>query len=1257
VQLRNATHPPRCTRCDAARASQQSTSEWPGDVAGLIVNGNAGAHPFAAPPLFVGGGEPYDYHAPYAQRPQQQRHAPGPAGADFGAVPAAGKKRAPAASRQRASVGGDLPAIGAHRRNASRLGKPRGDNHLEAVVDGRVRAPPLRPGARGKAHVFLDVRGKHEYVPEQVPGLGGLQPPSKSGAAAPHRKLTVITSAQAPPRTNGGGGSGGARSSALVPELDPGAVTPVRGNPLENTFPDSPGFFPGQVFGVPATPLADAVGRGPTRGPASPGPAPPARFREDDSDVPAAVAAAGPVYAALMNGGDEPYDYHNPPPGEEPGAYGTWMQSDEWGPAGGLTQQQQQQQQRYGAPHGPPAISPPPWAEAPRRDGGSGSWDGGGGGWGGDEPPRRGRRGPPPRRLPSPGLPAMSPQEAYRRELDEQVRLKQARKAAEAAALREIEAREEARLRHAAAGAGPMDHAGATHFEGRMHAEPWAPPGGAGNLGAPPPGMPGAWQPSHGPPQQPQGTWRTPSGLPGPPPASGGPGGPPGMTGRLFPHAWGGPPTAGPHAWGGPPMAGPHETATFGMPPHGAPPQHLPAQPPPPLYAQQPMQTMHSVGPSDRGTLPPVGAPGMPLTVPHGGSSGASALAGPLAHPHQPSLSGHQSPGGFMHALSELRPGPSESQRDQANKQREEWKRDLEEQVRQNKERKAREKADAAAAAAKEEAEMRAYQEQVAREQETARLAERERAHQEAAQIAEEVELKADKSRAPRRATTDAGEGLPAPAAGARRRGNKYIIEADWLDDLAREKQAPTAGTALPSAPRPGASPQPDPAADTPAMRHPRASASSVEPRRSPSPSGPSAPPGGQLSRGRRHTTDSIDADMAAVVHELQAEQTRLHQQLEQQAALVQQLQLGGSGGGGRTFTRVGADGDAGVGETEGSSMFLVSTHLVPRDVNTIPSRLHTPIEAEWVGGGGNRCGATQRRGPGAGVKLPPLAPSSGARQAWPAIEEEGAQESTIGGGNSRLLPSGERSYYDEMPPEEQQFLDMMDELLAQQPDGADADAGLYRPISRLPGPRSRIPGAPTRDGKAVPHASAHAMRADQRPIRSFYGTAASPPRRASAAAGPTRRHQRMGRPRSPPILLANAPAGGAPRDGSMAGGAQPSRFGRAAARSAGPAPAAASRKPWGVRKGPEKARNARGAVAVSAPMQSAQPMGGESNLGRVTALTAPPPASPPPRLASSVARRAVAEFNHVDSEGSIGGMGTNESVAALVKTQQQQAV
>jgi hypothetical protein len=176
-------------------------------------------------------------------------------------------------------------------------------------------------------------------------------------------------------------------------------------------------------------------------------------------------------------------------------------------------------------------------------------------------------------------------------------------------------------------------------------------------------------------------------------------------------------------------------------------------------------------------------------------------------------------------------------------------------------------------------------------------------------------------------------------------------------------------------------------------------------------------------------------------VGELRAEQARLQGELEAQAALVRQLQSGPRG------------------SSPGESLFVVSSHLLPREVNAIPSRLNTPMEAEWVGG--------PQRQQQKDLRVPPLyrvgggGRGSGRTVAWPAIaegDEDGYDDGYVhapatvrggggGGGNGvrssvrssrggTLNPSGERSYYDEMPPEEQQFLDMLDQQLVQAPDG-----------------------------------------------------------------------------------------------------------------------------------------------------------------------------------------------------------------------------
>ncbi|KAF5830865.1 hypothetical protein DUNSADRAFT_13944 [Dunaliella salina] len=130
-------------------------------------------------------------------------------------------------------------------------------------------------------------------------------------------------------------------------------------------------------------------------------------------------------------------------------------------------------------------------------------------------------------------------------------------------------------------------------------------------------------------------------------------------------------------------------------------------------------------------------------------------------------------------ALSELKAGPSEEQKRHKEAARAQLARDLEDQIRQKREREAKQKAEEAAQVEKEEAELRAYHAQIEAQKEEERRAAR---AQEQAKEMQKAKM-AEEQRA-------SSEQVFKSAKGPARRGNKKLIEADWLD---APKQPPAA--------------------------------------------------------------------------------------------------------------------------------------------------------------------------------------------------------------------------------------------------------------------------------------------------------------------------------------------------------------------------------------------------------------------------------------------------------------------------------
>lgn len=284
---------------------------------------------------------------------------------------------------------------------------------------------------------------------------------------------------------------------------------------------------------------------------------------------------------------------------------------------------------------------------------------------------------------------------------------------------------------------------------------------------------------------------------------------------------------------------------------------------------------------------------------------------------------------------------------------------------------------------------------------------------------------------------------------------------------------------------------------------------------------------------------------------------------------------------------------------------FVVSTHLVPRNVNAIPSRLATPLEAEWVQAAMAGPPGGRRRSRDGGDRAPQVAAIHGGGTSASPFSQDAGQYGTAGS----------------MKDEDAHFLDCLDELLGQadqqqfwqqlqSPQSlmyggrhgssnmgplleSPEEKGLYRPVSQLPGPPSLIPRAP--HGPPVGHepsghpAAAHSSRM----AGSFFnGQGGGQQQQQGLLPPPPLARQQQGRPPdSPPILRADHLPSPARKD-----------------RRAPPPPAVASRFGGRAGKGPPQPT---GAAAGGAGTRGAIPRGG---AGR-----------PPPVPGGAVAARAAA--------------------------------
>lgn len=567
-------------------------------------------------------------------------------------------------------------------------------------------------------------------------------------------------------------------------------------------------------------------------------------------------------------------------------------------------------------------------------------------------------------------LEAEARKEAYRRDLEEQIRAKKQAKEGEAARQRAQDAAWEGRGQ-----AQAQMHMQAPQWDGRAQQN-----GGTGGYG-----------PAHeehvplGGPPGPFGTMGAPPGMGMQHPGSGRPA----MQMHTHAHAqMGGPHGGGPHGGGG-------GALTILLPPEA------PAPAPPGMQMQ-------------------MGGP------PGGGSQGGGHAAPSPNGGIPPVTPGNRR---FMAAMSDLIAGPSSEQRQAADDARRKLQLDLEMQIREKKERQARERAEQERDRMREEADLRAYHDRLAAQKEEGMRARAAAAAPEGrgapppplamqqlhAMRAQEMQA-AGGGQMQQQMGMPPGRGPPpppaAPDSGRRRRGNGgRIIDASWLDAI----QAP----ALPSPQQQltqDLSPQGPPASNgargggarrgPPGMQMgaiPEGGALSKESSQQQFVSGLTprdaaayqSPPQrrSQYGGGTRASMDggggaaSVGTGVTGALHQLQQEQARMREEVARQAVAMEKLageaqralngrdqawdelrrvkamlsQGGSPGQPGLPHVRASIDSNygelqrypGGGGALTRTSLstptgpLVVNTHLVPKSINAIPEMLPQPLVSE----------------------------------------------------------------------------------------------------------------------------------------------------------------------------------------------------------------------------------------------------------------------------------------------------------------------
>jgi len=469
--------------------------------------------------------------------------------------------------------------------------------------------------------------------------------------------------------------------------------------------------------------------------------------------------------------------------------------------------------------------------------------------------------------------------------------------------------------------------------------------------------------------------------------------------------------------------------------------------PPGAALGQVPMVPQY-MGPGAMTMLPPPDLP-VGLGAPMGGPPPRSPML--QMGPGAGSPSGMMSPGGgprrFMGALNELRAGPSDDQRRHADMQRRKLQQDLEEQIRQKKEREARLKAEEAAARAKEEAELQAYY---------ARLEAQKKAEERAKRHSEGQEpLSAEPSQQWQAPSVPVQQqSSPSAHAGpvGKRRGAKKLIDASWLDNIPNNKQQEQAE-------QPGSF-----------------GAMPKHGRRATSSDGAGGGMRGNVRSSIEHVSFPMQGspvaeleavgsqvELSSMLQQLHQEQLRLREEFARQADAVEKLATEASTAiqerdkAWQELERVRAvltDPESPNAKLPNGSdsldQFVVSTHLVPRNQNIIPSRLSTPIEAAWAASRQPLLSPSRHKAPGlsslAGGPLPVIYDS----QDLDLLQDSLDQLMNL------PVPAGHQGW----GRKSNVTLAAITEGPAMYRPTAE-ERGLYRPISRLPGPPSQIPKPP----------------------------------------------------------------------------------------------------------------------------------------------------------------------------------------------------
>ncbi|GLI69658.1 hypothetical protein VaNZ11_014333 [Volvox africanus] len=735
--------------------------------------------------------------------------------------------------------------------------------------------PPAASNARNRRanyHVYNDQRNKKVFDPRQVPGLGG---------------------------GNGGGNGGG---GGRVPPIVASEASDAE-QTFNQTFPDSPNFYPGRVFAIPGT--------------IPPPPNQPQQNKPDDGTIvvapwggPPQVVAAGPP--SLQ--GQLPWQIGQPcpPGGRDPQIMGPQ-------PMGmGMPQSQRGVPTGMGAAPGLGESQPPQQVYGgPLIGSGIDSAEG--------VDPRVAAR-----------MEAEARKEAYRRELEEQIRAKKQAKEAEARRRRDEDAAWEAR-----AAAAP---------------QPWDPEARAARRG-------GGGEPLRDEYGRPVANLRQRGGGPGSPngvgPGGLGPGLPPGMPPPQLGSGMAGPfsgpvgrltvelPNGGAGAFPGPgagggiiPLPFSGDVGALGPHSHG----QVPGPPLTPLRL---------------GVLPPPGAPGSGAISGGGGIPFDGGPTPMLSPSHIPPVS----PGNrrFMAAMNDLIAGPSDEQRRQKEMARQRLQMDLEEQIREKRERQARERAELERQRQKEEAEVKAFQDNMAAQ----RQVELNRNAPAAAPGAGgQLSPQQQHQRLQQHESSGGGIDAGRPPLPPRRHGKKgKIIDASWLD----APKAPPA--ALPPLSSPPAVPQISPGRGLLGRRPSTGMGDGASPKEELAGGGISPGPG-FIGRAASHDgatgaagTAGGRGNVTTLLQVLQEEQSRMREDFARQAAAMEKLATDANraladrdeawrelqrvrsllAGGGAAATVPGDDFLA----SWGIGTVIVDTHLVPKTTNSIPDPLPKPVASE----------------------------------------------------------------------------------------------------------------------------------------------------------------------------------------------------------------------------------------------------------------------------------------------------------------------